>query len=1359
MASMSDVNDENVQPERPNVVNFQPNDKDRLRFGFKKRPTGTAPAADPGLRQPGPAPALAHSPVPSLRSAVAELQTVRQLTPRSQRPTTPRSQRPSLAPPPSVDLLALHDKHLGDSEDLTAMLKRNPTSSKYEFKERMAELEKINKEFKTALSDVSKRSKLLREGLAPAQDEVNAWLQDSRNALHDEQRKAESEQESLRQRGKQDLEALRQQLLQEQASFRSQSEAEQAAARKRAEEAEAKLHETETSLQEVRKDLDDSKGLCKETEAKHKDSERRVGQAQELLQQHISDTKEVQQKLQSDFEKELKQQTMASKKRECELLGDLDDREAKNKDLLAQIKEQEQQLLARDEALREAAQRQREQVDQMQAEKQRIHTLELDHSQQLQKLHSEHSDQLDLEHQRVQKLESDHGEQLKKLRSEQCEKLLLEQQKTQKMEHDHSQQMQRLKSDHSEALALEQQRVQKLEHEHHQQIQKLQVEHNEQLQVEQERAQRQEREHGEQLQQTQRDHSEQQHADQQRIQQLESSHLERVQRLEREHGERLQQLQRDHSEQQLSEQQRLEQNHAEEVQLERQRYEQLQADLAASRQTNAELRAALHSVESERDRFSTSFEESQAEVDARRETASQANAVHQAHVKAHTALKCEHAKLQDVANERQAAITVLEGKLDEAERQLLRKDTDLREQIRQEQQQKQKLEHTHSEQLQRLQSEHGEELRLKQQEVQKLEHFQSQQVQKLHSEHSEQLRVEQQRARTLEHTYSQQLQKAQSERSEELKTERSKAQQLEDNLREQLRKLQSEQAAQLEQLYSKHGNQRQQDQHRLDQLESSHSEQLQSNARLQAQLESAESEKERLTSLLAESQSDLSTQKAALREAATSQQSLREELAGVRATLEVTSDQATSLKQEKHVLELEFHSYKEHHGSSNERQMEAITELKLVVDRLNQKVDNQQLELGVQQGNMMEQQSYVKNLERQLCQAEKTRRDLHNAIQELKGNIRVFCRIRPALPSREVALQCSDAANKLCLTYGSESYNFAFDNIFGVTTSQVDIFEEVTGLVQSALDGYKVCIFAYGQTGSGKTFTMQGTEEKKNWGLIPRSLQQIFQASEAMRAQGWNWELQASFLEVYNETIRDLLRPGNAASSDSGSASGQHVIKHDDAWGTMVTNVTSVEVDSMGQINSLMARAAQQRAVGSTDMNAVSSRSHSIFALYLRGTNEELDSELHGALHLVDLAGSERLSKSGATGDRLKETQNINKSLSSLADVFLAKAESRAHVPFRNSKLTHLMEPCLSGQGKTLMMVNVGPEEDNAHETLCSLRFASQVNQCDTGGKPKRSAKKANQDSTQRRPQASSSRPQSAAPTTSSAAARTGRMR
>merc|ERR1711920_100614 len=172
-----------------------------------------------------------------------------------------------------------------------------------------------------------------------------------------------------------------------------------------------------------------------------------------------------------------------------------------------------------------------------------------------------------------------------------------------------------------------------------------------------------------------------------------------------------------------------------------------------------------------------------------------------------------------------------------------------------------------------------------------------------------------------------------------------------------------------------------------------------------------------------------------------------------------------------------------------------------------------------------------------------------------------------------------------------------------------------------------------------------------------------------------------------------------------------------------VTNMTCVPVISMEDIDVLTAKAARLRAVGSTDMNAVSSRSHSVFSLYLTGSNTDLKVELRGALHLVDLAGSERLDRSGAVGDRLKETQNINRSLSSLADVFLAKAQGQQHIPFRNSKLTHLMEPCLSGHGKTLMAVNIRPEADNSHETLCSLRFASQASQCTTGGKARRSAK------------------------------------
>jgi len=347
---------------------------------------------------------------------------------------------------------------------------------------------------------------------------------------------------------------------------------------------------------------------------------------------------------------------------------------------------------------------------------------------------------------------------------------------------------------------------------------------------------------------------------------------------------------------------------------------------------------------------------------------------------------------------------------------------------------------------------------------------------------------------------------------------------------------------------------------------------------------------------------------------------------------------------------------------------------------------------------------------------------MHNIIQELKGNIRVFCRVRPTDDSQDTSLSLSDT--RINLKTDADDYVFQFDHVFAPQASQTEVFDEVEGLVQSALDGYKVCIFAYGQTGSGKTHTMQGsTSSPEAAGLVPRALKKVFDVADKMKAQGWEWSLEVSFMEVYNETIKDLL-PSND-EGDRASPADHLIIRHDD-WGTMVTGVTRVEVASIKQITTLMNKAAKRRSVGATDMNAQSSRSHSIFAMYLKGTNDALSTELRGALHLVDLAGSERLDKSGATGSRLKETQNINKSLASLSHVFTAKAEGQAHVPFRNSKLTYLMEPCLSGQGKTLMLVNVQAELDNAHETLCSLRFAQQVAQCNTGGKPQKCAKTIN---------------------------------
>lgn len=155
-------------------------------------------------------------------------------------------------------------------------------------------------------------------------------------------------------------------------------------------------------------------------------------------------------------------------------------------------------------------------------------------------------------------------------------------------------------------------------------------------------------------------------------------------------------------------------------------------------------------------------------------------------------------------------------------------------------------------------------------------------------------------------------------------------------------------------------------------------------------------------------------------------------------------------------------------------------------------------------------------------------------------------------------------------------------------------------------------------------------------------------------------------------------------------------------------------------VEAVMRQAARHRSVGHTDMNAVSSRSHSVFTLHLTALHPENRQAIRGTLNLCDLAGSERLDRSKATGDRAKETVAINKSLSSLTDVFVSIGKKASHIPFRNSKLTHLLQPSLSGDGKTLMLVNLSPTELSTQESLCSLRFASQVNKCELG-KAKRS--------------------------------------
>ncbi|XP_070593061.1 kinesin-like protein KIFC1 [Erythrolamprus reginae] len=369
-------------------------------------------------------------------------------------------------------------------------------------------------------------------------------------------------------------------------------------------------------------------------------------------------------------------------------------------------------------------------------------------------------------------------------------------------------------------------------------------------------------------------------------------------------------------------------------------------------------------------------------------------------------------------------------------------------------------------------------------------------------------------------------------------------------------------------------------------------------------------------------------------------------------------------------------------------------------------------------------------LEERLHQGDMERRGLHNSLQELKGNIRVFCRVRPLLSSERQAQKVAshlrfpaDNNKGLVLSRAEEShvgrerkedinYEFSFDRVFPPSSSQESVFEEISLLVQSALDGYHVCIFAYGQTGSGKTYTMEGPDETApaTAGMIPRAVRQVFASSREMGANGWKYQFTASFLEIYNESLRDLLvvRPEQSGELEIRRVSQLTEELH-------VPNLSCVPVSSEEEVRKLLLRAKTHRSVARTILNERSSRSHSLFQLRLEGTNAKRGLHTSSVLSLVDLAGSERLDKSLSTGERLKETQAINTSLSTLGLVITALSNKEAHVPYRNSKLTYLLQNSLGGSSKMLMFVNISPLEENFGESLNSLRFARKVNECVIG--------------------------------------------
>lgn len=284
------------------------------------------------------------------------------------------------------------------------------------------------------------------------------------------------------------------------------------------------------------------------------------------------------------------------------------------------------------------------------------------------------------------------------------------------------------------------------------------------------------------------------------------------------------------------------------------------------------------------------------------------------------------------------------------------------------------------------------------------------------------------------------------------------------------------------------------------------------------------------------------------------------------------------------------------------------------------------------------------------------------------------------------------------------SKDFAYDAVFGIDSTQQLVYNEgAFSLVESVLEGYNGTIFAYGQTGCGKTHTMVGDYgEEDTKGIIPKAFSHIFGYIDS-REDDTRFLVRCSYLEIYNESILDLLGSDHNA---------KHDIKEDPDKGIYAQNLTNVIVKSVPEIEKIMNAGNKHRKVGQTAMNDQSSRSHSIFTIYIE-TSVEKDGDQKiraGKLNLVDLAGSERQSKTNAQGDRLKEAQKINLSLSALGNVISALVDGKSkHIPYRDSKLTRLLQDSLGGNTKTVMIAAVSPADYNYDETLSTLRYASRA--------------------------------------------------
>ncbi|KAF8628373.1 hypothetical protein AX15_003901 [Amanita polypyramis BW_CC] len=322
-------------------------------------------------------------------------------------------------------------------------------------------------------------------------------------------------------------------------------------------------------------------------------------------------------------------------------------------------------------------------------------------------------------------------------------------------------------------------------------------------------------------------------------------------------------------------------------------------------------------------------------------------------------------------------------------------------------------------------------------------------------------------------------------------------------------------------------------------------------------------------------------------------------------------------------------------------------------------------------------------------------------------NIKVVCRFRPPntielREGGEIVVSFDDNLQTVYmksaqLASGPEKDGFTLDRVFPMGTKQQEVFDYgVKDIVKDVLDGYNGTVFAYGQTGSGKTFTMMGADIDSDEfkGIIPRITEQIFQ-SIVESDPHLEYLVKVSYMEIYLERIRDLLAPQNDNLQ----------VHEEKSRGVYVKNLSDYYVSSAREVYEIMRTGGAARVVSSTNMNAESSRSHSIFLITIQQRNTDTGAQKTGNLYLVDLAGSEKVGKTGASGQTLEEAKKINKSLSALGMVINALTEKAKHIPYRDSKLTRILQESLGGNSRTTLIINCSPSSYNEAETLSTLRF------------------------------------------------------